>query len=190
MVEGGLTGPLSNMTPVALQGAPTGGAMSQASVGSQFGRGVAAGAGAAGAMPPIASPAPQAPSAPLGAPMSPAFATPTAAAPAGGAGTFAAAGSGGGSWHPGGQWRRSGGRDVSHVVVRVGAASGWNAACSLLVVAVRRRSVEQPATPSVTGGAGTPASTGFMPVRDQVAPPHISRDVSMTGPGSGAGRGG
>ena len=118
----GLTGPLNNISPAALQGGPAGGAMSPASLGSQFGRGVAAGASAAGAMPPMSAPPPQAPSAPLAAPISPAGGAPVAAAPAGGS-TLAAAGNGGGTGTPAASRRRGGWRDASDVVVRVGAAS-------------------------------------------------------------------
>ena len=172
----GLTGPLNNISPAALQGGPAGGAMPPASVGSQFGRGVAAGASAAGGTPPIA---PQAPSAPLAAPMSPAIGAPVTAAPAAGAGTLATAGSGGGTGTPaaagsaaaGGMSAMSSYGSVLPPAGMPPAAAGGGGPASIGAA---------PAAPSVTGGTGTPASTEFMPVRDQVAPQRISRDVSMT----------
>ena len=171
----GLTGPLNNISPAALQGGPASGAMSPASLGSEFGRGMAAGAGAAGAMPPMSAPAPQAPSAPLAAPISPAGGAPVAGAPAGGA-TYAPAGNAGGT----------GTRRWPVVARRRGRCRCTGRCCRRLgclrppvVAAGRPRSVERRRAPPVTGGAGAPAS-GFMPVRDQVAPQRVGRDVSMT----------
>jgi hypothetical protein len=171
----GLTGPLNNISPAALQGGPASGAMSPASLGSQFGQGMAAGAGAAGAMPPMSAPTPQAPSAPLAAPISPAGGAPVAGAPAGGA-TYAPAGNAGGSGTP--------------AVAAGGAPAGPMSSYGSVLppsgmpapagVGGGPASIGgAPAAPPVTGGAGTPAS-GFMPVRDQVAPQRVGRDVSMT----------
>ncbi|MDT5047329.1 MAG: hypothetical protein QOG75_3203, partial [Mycobacterium sp.] len=170
----GLTGPLNNISPAALQGGPASGATSPASLGSQFGRGMAAGAGAAGAMPPISAP-PQAPSAPLAAPISPAGGAPVSGAPAGGA-TYAPAGNAGGTGTPA---VASGGAPAGpmssygSVLPPSGMpapAGGGGGPASI---------GGAPAAPPVTGGAGTPAS-GFMPVRDQVAPQQVARHVSMT----------
>ena len=166
----GLTGPLNNISPAALQGGPASGAMSPASLGSQFGRGMAAGAGAAGAMPPISAPPPQAPSAPLTAPISPAGGAPVAAAPAGGS-TFAAVGNAapGAGGSAGGMPPMSSYGSVLPPSGMPAPAGGGGPSIG-----------GAPAAPPVTGGAGTPTSTGFMPVRDQVAPQRISRDMSMS----------
>jgi hypothetical protein len=173
----GLTGPLGNVSPAALQG-PSSGAMSPASLGSEFGRGLGAGAGA---VPPASAPAavPQAPSAPLAAPISQAGA-PVAAAPAGGA-TYAAAGNAGGTGTPaaagggasaGGIAPMSSYGSVLPPSAMPAAAAGGGGPASI---------GGAPAAPPVTGGAGTPAPpTGFMPVRDQVVPQRVARDVSMT----------
>jgi hypothetical protein len=171
----GLVGPLNNISPAGLQGGPTSGAMSPASLGSQFGQGVAAGANAAGAMPPVSAP-PQAPSAPLAAPISPAGGAPLSAAPAGGP-TFAT-GNGGGTGTPavasggaGGMPPMSSYGSVLPPSGMPGGGAGGGGSASI---------GGAPAAPPVTGGAGTPASTGFMPVRDQGAPQQVARNVSMT----------
>jgi hypothetical protein len=173
----GLTGPLGNVSPAALQG-PSSGAMSPASLGSEFGRGLGAGAGA---VPPASAPAavPQAPSAPLAAPISQAGA-PVAAAPAGGA-TYAAAGNAGGTGTPaaagggasaGGIAPMSSYGSVLPPSAMPAAAAGGGGPASI---------GGAPAAPPVTGGVCTPAPpTGFLPVRDQVVPQRVARDVSMT----------
>jgi hypothetical protein len=177
-MSGSLTGPLNNISPAALQGGPAGGAMSPASLGSEFGRGVAAGAGAAGAMP-VSAPPPQAPSAPLAAPISPAGGAPLTAAPAAGptfatgtgvgTGTPAAAG---GAPSAGGMAPMSSYGSVLPPSAMPPAAAGGGAPASI---------GGAPAAPPVTGGGGNAAaSSGFMPVRDQVGPQQVARDVSMT----------
>lgn len=174
----GITGPLNNVSPAALQGSSSGG-MSPASLGSQFGKGLSMGSGAAGAMPPMsAAPAvPQAPTTPLAAPLSQASA-PVSAAPAGGltapaanaavSGTPAVAGGGAsagamppmtsyGSVLPPSSMAPSGG----------GAAGGGSIGGA-------------PPPPPVTGNAGAAPTTGFMPVREQAAPQQVGRDLSMS----------
>jgi hypothetical protein len=175
----GVTGPLNNISPAALPGGPAGGAMSPTSLGSQFGRGMAAGAGAAGAMPPMSRPPPQAPSGPLAAPISPAGGAPVAAAPAGEA-TFAPGGNAGVTGAPAvaGGGTPAGAMPPMSSYGSVLPPSGISAPAGGGGGAASIGGV--PAAPPVNGGAGTPASTGFMPVRDQGAPQRISRDVSMT----------
>jgi len=174
----GITGPLNNVSPAALQGSSSGG-MSPASLGSQLSKGLSMGSGAAGAMPPMsAAPAvPQAPTTPLAAPLSQASA-PVSAAPAGGltapaanaavSGTPAAAGGGApagamppmtsyGSVLPPSSMAPSGG----------GAAGGGSIGGA-------------PPPPPVTGNAGAAPTTGFMPVREQAAPQQVGRDLSMS----------
>jgi hypothetical protein len=173
----GLVGPVNNISPAGLQGGPASEAMSPPSLGSQFGQGVVAGANAAGAMPPMSTP-PQAPSAPLAAPISPAGGAPLSAAPAGGP-TFATAGNGGGTGTPAGASGGAGGGmppmssygSVLPPSGMPGGGAGGGGPASF---------GGAPAAPPVTGGAGTPASTGFMPVRDQGAPQQVARNVSMT----------
>lgn len=174
----GITGPLNNVSPAALQGSSSGG-MSPASLGSQFSKGLSMGSGAAGAMPPMsAAPAvPQAPSTPLAAPLSQASA-PVSAAPAGGltapasnaavSGTPAVASGGApagamppmtsyGSVLPPSSMPPAGG----------GAAGGGSIGGA-------------PPPPPVTGNAGAAPTTGFMPVREQAAPQQVGRDLSMS----------
>lgn len=174
----GITGPLNNVSPAAIQGSSSGG-MSPASLGSQFSKGLSMGSGAAGAMPPMsAAPAvPQAPTTPLAAPLSQASA-PVSAAPAGGltapasnaavSGTPAVASGGAaagamppmtsyGSVLPPSSMAPSGG----------GAAGGGSIGGA-------------PPPPPVTGNAGAAPTTGFMPVREQAAPQQVGRDLSMS----------
>jgi hypothetical protein len=173
----GLTGPLNNISPAALQGGgPASGAMSPASLGQQFRQGMAAGANAAGAMPPI-SPPPQAPTTPLAAPISPAGGAPAAGAPAGAPTTFAAGGNAGnpavasGGAPAGGMAPTSYGSVLPPSAMPPAAAGGGGGPVSI---------GGAPPPPPVTGGAGTPPSTGFMPVRDEGAPQQVARSVSMT----------
>ena len=81
--------------------------------------------------------------------------------------------------HPSGQWRRGGGRDASHVVVRVGAASAWNAAgrCWWWKFGVdRRRTCD-----AVGDWRCWDSSVDWVHARARPgSPPGISRDVSMT----------
>ena len=173
----GLVGPLNTISPAGLQGGSAGGAMSPASLGSEFGRGVVVGANAAGAMPPV-SPVPQAPSVPLAAPISAAGGAPLSAAPAGGP-TFASAGNAGGTGTPavssggagGGMPPMSSYGSVLPPSGMPGVGAGGAGPASI---------GGAPAAPPVTGGAGTAASTGFMPVRDQGGPQPVARSVSMT----------
>ena len=139
----GLTGPLNNISPAALQGGPASGAMSPASLGSQFGRGMAAGAGAAGAMP-MSAPAPQAPSAPLAAPISPAGGAPLDGRARGGADVARPPAMGRNGFPGGGQWWRARWRHASDVVVRVGAAPVGDAAGRWRWRRSGRRSVARP----------------------------------------------
>lgn len=175
---GGLTGPLNNVTPAALQGGSAGGAMSPASLGQQVGRSMAAGAGAAGAMP--MGPPPQAPTAPLAAPISPAGGAPLSGAPAAGP-TFAATSAGGGVGSPA----------AGSVGALAGATPAMSSYGSVLPPSGMPPAAAgggggpasiggAPAPPSVTGSPGNAASTGFMPVRDQVGSQQVARDVSMT----------
>lgn len=175
----GLTGPLNNVNPAALQG-PSNGAMSPASLGSQFGKGLSMGSGAAGAMPAMSSGAgvPQAPTTPLAAPLSQVSA-PVSAAPAGGltapASNAAAAGapatSGGGMPAGATPPMTSYGSVLppSAMAPTAGAGGGGTPAIG-----------GAPPPPPVTGNAGAAPTTGFMPVREQAAAQPVSRSVSMT----------
>ncbi len=175
----GLTGPLGNVNPAALQG-PSSAGMSPASLGTQFGKGLSMGSGAAGAMPPITSaPAvPQTPTTPLAAPLNQASA-PAAAAPAGGltapssnaAGAGAPAVAGGGMPAGATPPMTSYGSVLPPSAIPPAAASGAGGPASI---------GGAPSPPPVTGNAGAASTTGFMPVREQAAPQPIARSVSMS----------
>lgn len=175
----GLTGPLGNVNPAALQG-PSSAGMSPTSLGAQFGKGLSMGSSAAGAMPPISSAptVPQTPTTPLAAPLNQASA-PAAAAPAGGltapssnaAGAGAPAMSGGGIPAGATPPMTSYGSVLPPSAMPPAAAGGAGGPASI---------GGAPPPPPVTGNAGAAPTTGFMPVREQVAPQPVARSVSMS----------
>lgn len=174
----GLTGPLNNVNPAALQGSSNS-AMSPASLGSQFSKGLSMGSGAAGAMPPMSSGSgvPQAPTTPLAAPLSQASA-PVAAAPAGGLTA------------PASNAAAAGAPAVSGGGMPAGATPPMTSYGSVLPPSAMAPSAGggggspaiggAPPPPPVTTNAGAAPTTGFMPVREQAAAQPVSRSVSMT----------
>ena len=178
---GGMSSP-----PSGLQGPAS--SASPASLGSEFGRGMAAGNAAAGGMPPLASSAPpQTPSGPLSAaPLAqtsaPASAAPTASTvPASATPTGAAAGGGSMGGIPAGGLGAAGGS--------AGASPQMTSYGSVLPPAA-------PAAPAAGAGAAGPVSSapaaagaatgaaagapGFLPGLREVNNQRVGRDVSMT----------
>lgn len=171
----GLTGPLNNVSPAALQGSSSG-SMSPASLGSQFGKGLSMGSSAAGAMPPITS-VPQTPTTPLAAPLSQTSA-PVAAAPAGGLTA------------PASNAVVSGSPAVASGAVPAATAAPMTSYGSVLPPSSMAPAAAGSGGPASIGGAPPPSpvtsnagaapATGFMPVREQAAAQPVSRSVSMS----------
>lgn len=177
---GGMSSPA-----LGLQG-PASGA-SPASLGSEFGRGMAAGNAAAGGMPSLASSAPpQTPSGPLSAaplgqasaPVSAAPAVSTVPAPATPAGT---AGSGGMGGIPAGGLGAAGGSSgASPQMTSYGAVLPPSAPAAAAGGA-GAGSVPSAAATGAAGGAGPAGAPGFLPgIREVSSGQRVGRDVSMT----------
>lgn len=173
-VAGGVGNPASSVQGQAAR------AM-QASMGGEFGRGLAAGANAAGAMPfsPTSQPVPQAPPSPLAAPMggsAPSVAAPaTTSAPIAPAGPPPAAmGSSVGTPAAGGP---SGGLTPYGSVLPPTASGAGGPVASGAPGGLSGGSV---AAGPAAGGGG-PGATSFVPVsRGGNAPERVSRDVSLS----------
>lgn len=184
LLGGGPAGVANNVgNPASSVQAQTSRAM-QSAMGGDFGRGLMAGANAAGAVPPPppAQPVPQAPASPLAAPMSsasPAAAPATVSAPAPSAAPAVAAPTGGGPvgspavGGPGGAQMTSYGS-----VLPPGGAGGGAGPVAGGPAGLSGGTV--PPGPVGSGG-GAPGATGFVPVdrggRDSGA---VSRDISRS----------
>lgn len=187
----GMSSGASGMSSPAsgLQGSASG--ASPASLGSEFGRGMAAGNAAAGGMPPLASSAtPQTPSGPLSAaPLSqasaPTSAAPTAstvpasATPAAGSG---AGGAGMGGIPAGGLGAASGTSGSSPQMTSYGSVLPPSAAPAAAGAAGVGGSIPTaPAAGGAAGGAAAPGAPGFLPgLREVSDGQRVGRDVSMT----------
>ncbi|WP_457142360.1 hypothetical protein [Mycobacterium sp. URHB0021] len=178
---GGLSSPASG-----LQG-PASGA-SPASVGGEFGRGMAAGNAAAGGMPPLASSAaPQPPAgplsaAPLGQASAPASAAPTASTvPASATPATGSGGGGMGGIPAGGLGSAGGSSGASPQMTSYGSVLPPSPAAGAGAAGVAS-SVPSAPTAAAPGGAGpAPGSPGFLPgVREVNNAQRVGRDVSMT----------
>lgn len=179
---GGLSSPASGM-----QG-PASGA-SPASLGSEFGRGMAAGNAAAGGMPPLSSAPPQAPSGPLSAaPLAqasaPASAAPTASTvPASATPSAGSGGTGMGGIPAGGLGGAAGGGSSgsSPQMTSYGSVLPPSAAGAAAVPGSAGGSVPSAPAPAAGGAGPAPGSPGFLPgLRDSGAAQRVGRDVSMT----------
>lgn len=188
-MSGGAKGASGLSSPASGMQGPASGA-SPASLGSEFGRGMAAGNAAAGGMPPLSSAPPQAPSGPLSAaPLTqasaPASAAPTAstvpasATPAAGSG-----GTGMGGIPAGGLGGAAGGGSSgsSPQMTSYGSVLPPSAAGAAAVPGGAGGSVPSaPAAPAAGGAGPAPGSPGFLPgLRDSGAAQRVGRDVSMT----------
>lgn len=176
----GLSSPASGLQGPASSASP-------ASLGSEFGRGMAAGNAAAGGMPPLTSSAPpQTPSGPLSAaPLAqtsaPASAAPTASTvPASATPTGAGVGGGGMGGIPAGGLGAAGGSS--------GASPQMNSYGSVLPPAAPAGAAgaagpvsSAPAATGAAGGAAAAAGApGFLPGLREVNNQRVGRDVSMT----------
>jgi len=181
---GGMSSPASGLQGPASSASP-------ASLGSEFGRGMAAGNAAAGGMPPLTSSAPpQTPSGPLSAaPLAqtsaPASAAPTASTvPASATPTGAGAGVGGGGMGgmPAGGFGAAGGSSgaspqmTSYGSVLPPAAPAAPAGGAGAPGAVS----SAPAAAGAAGGAAAAGAPGFLPGLREVNNQRVGRDMSMT----------
>lgn len=181
---GGLSSPASGV-----QGPAAGGA-SPASLGSEFGRGMAAGNAAAGGMPPLASSAPpQAPSgplsaAPLGQASAPASAAPTAStvpASATPAGPASAGGGGMGGIPAGGLGATGGSAGPSPQMTSYGSLLPPSAPTAAAGAAGAPASAPSAPAAAAAGGSAAAGAPGFLPgIREVNSGQRVGRDVSMT----------
>ncbi len=170
----GLQGPASSASP--------------SSLGSEFGRGMAAGNAAAGGMPPLASSAPpQTPSGPLSAaPLAqasaPASAAPTASTvpasttPTGAAGS---AGGGMGGIPAGGLGAAGGSSGAAPQMTSYGSVLPPSAPATAAAAAAAGSAPSAPAA-AAAGGAAAAGAPGFLPGLREVNNQRVGRDVSMT----------
>lgn len=178
---GGMSSPASGLQGPASSASP-------ASLGSEFGRGMAAGNAAAGGMPPLTSAPPQTPSGPLSAaPLAqtsaPASAAPTASTvPASATPTGASAGGGGMGGIPAGGLGAAGGSSgASPQMTSYGSVLPPSAAAAPAGAGAAGPVSSAPAAAGVAGGAATAAGApGFLPGMREVNNQRVGRDVSMT----------
>ena len=154
------------------------------SLGAEFGRGLAAGSGAAAAVPPSAPMAPggggtgqiAAPSTTVGPLAPPQSAAPLAAAPAAATTSSVSAPTTAAVASP-----TAAGVGASAPMTPYGSVLPPSAVTGSGVGAAGAASFPSSAPPQVTGGGGTPAAPGFIPgVREVSQPQRVSRGLSMT----------
>ena len=191
-MSGGASGASGLSSPASgLQGSTS--SASPASLGSEFGRGMAAGNAAAGGMPPVASSAPpQTPTgplsaAPLGGSSAPASAAPTAGTVPASATPAASTGTGGGmggvpagGLGPAGAGGSSG---ASPQLTSYGSLLPPSSAAGVATAAGAAGAPGSVPTAPAAGAAGGGAAAGapgFLPGIREVSNQRVGRDVSMT----------
>lgn len=178
----GMSSPASGFQGPASSASPS-------SLGSEFGRGMAAGNAAAGGMPPLASSAPpQTPSgplsaAPLGQASAPASAAPTASTvpasttPTGAAGS---AGGGMGGIPAGGLGAAGGSSGAAPQMTSYGSVLPPSAPAATAAAAGAAGSAPSAPAAAAAGGAAAAGAPGFLPGLREVNNQRVGRDVSMT----------
>lgn len=176
----GISSPASSLQGPASSASPS-------SLGSEFGRGMAAGNAAAGGMPPLASSAPpQTPSGPLSAaPLAqtsaPPSAAPTASTVPASAAPTGAGGSGVGGIPAGGLGAAGGSSGASPQMTSYGSVLPPSAPAAAAGAAGAAGSVPSaPTAAAAAGGAAAASAPGFLPGLREVNNQRVGRDLSMT----------